>query len=300
MAERGGARRDWLDGVPHLSSIEQHFKAKAGKEGFEIVGEVKGAELIGLEYVGPFDDLPAQQHPFGFPEDVAKIVEQRKWCPPRTAAASHRVISGGADVTETEGTGIVHTAPGCGQIDFTWGKENGLPPVAPIDDSGVFHEGFGELAGRSAADPATADAIFEMLKKKDVLFATERYVHRYPHCWRCKTELLYRLVDEWFINMGPRQTEEGFRGDIMKVVNRVNFLPESLNGRARERDWLWNMGDWMISKKRYWGLALPIWVDEKDPTQFEVIGSREELQKRAVAGWDTFEGHIRTGRGWTR
>ena len=104
-----------------------------------------------------------------------------------------------------------------------------------------------------------------------MLFATERYVHRYPHCWRCKTELLYRLVDEWFINMGPRNTEEGFRGEIMKVVDQVTFLPESLNGRARERDWLWNMGDWMISKKRYWGLALPIWVDEKTG-DFEVIG----------------------------
>jgi isoleucyl-tRNA synthetase len=286
-----GKRRDWLDGVPHLSSIEQHFKSKAGKEGYEIVGEVKGADMIGLEYVGPFDDLPAQQHKFGFPEEVAKVVEQAGWCPPKSAAESHRVISGGADVTETEGTGIVHTAPGCGQIDFVWGKENGLPPVAPLDDSGVFLPGFGPLTGRNAADPATADAVIEELKKKDRLIAAERYVHRYPHCWRCKTELLYRLVDEWFINMGPRQSEDGFRGEIMKVVNRVTFLPESLNGRARERDWLWNMGDWMISKKRYWGLALPIWVDEKDPTQFEVIGSREELKARAVEGWPEFDGH---------
>jgi isoleucyl-tRNA synthetase len=283
--------RGWLKDVPHLVSIEQHFKAKAGKEGYEVVGEVKGADMIGWEYVGPFDDLPAQQHKYGFPADVAKVVEQAKWCPPRSAAESHRVISGGADVTETEGTGMVHTAPGCGQIDFVWGKENGLPPVAPIDDSGVFHPGFGELTGKSAAEAATADAIFDLLKKKDVLFATERYVHRYPHCWRCKTELLYRLVDEWFINMGPRHTEEGFRGQIMKVVDRVTFLPESLNGRARERDWLWNMGDWMISKKRYWGLALPIWVDEKDPTQFEVIGSRAQLKERAVEGWAEFDGH---------
>src|SRR5262245_43714339 len=288
---RVGKRRDWLDGVPHLSSIEQHFKAKAGKEGYEVVGELKGADMIGWEYGGPFDDLQAQQHRYGFPEEVAKVVEQRGWSLPKSAAGSHRVISGGADVTETEGTGIVHTAPGCGQIDFQWGKDNKLPPIAPIDDSGVFHPGFGFLTGRSAADPATTEAIFEDLKRKDVLFAIERYVHRYPHCWRCKTELLYRLVDEWFINMGPRHTEEGFRGQIMKVVDRVTFLPESLNGRARERDWLWNMGDWMISKKRYWGLALPIWVDEKDPTQFEIVGSRAELKERAVVGWGDFEGH---------
>ena len=370
-------KRAWLDGVPHLNSIEQHFKAKAGKDGYEVVGEVKGAELVGLEYDGPFDDLPAQQHPFGFPAEVAKIVEQRGWCPPKPAMACHRVVSGGGDVTDTEGTGIVHTAPGCGQIDFQWGKDNGLPPVAPIGDDGVFVEGFGSLTGKNAADPATADAVFEQLKAKDRLFATERYVHRYPHCWRCKTELLYRLVDEWFIGMGPKgpagpgggratsaavpgegradapnppgppslggkggdaptdlhdavqasavsqdaegikhpsppgggagggvatsarlpaerragAVEEGFRHDIMRVADQVTFLPESINGRARERDWLRNMGDWMISKKRFWGLALPIWVDDEDPTDFEVIGSREELQARAVEGWDDFAGH---------
>jgi isoleucyl-tRNA synthetase len=293
-ADDGAAKkgkRPWLEGVPHLNSIEQHFKSKAGKDGYEVVGEVKGEELLGLEYDGPFDDLPAQQHPFGFPAEVAKVVEQRSWCPPKPAYQCHRVVSGGKDVTDTEGTGIVHTAPGCGQIDFQWGKDNGLPPVAPIGDDGVFVEGFGPLTGKNAVDPATADAVFEELKTRDRLFATERYVHRYPHCWRCKTELLYRLVDEWFINMGPKQTEEGFRGAIMKVVKQVEFLPTSLNGQARERDWLWNMGDWMISKKRYWGLALPIWVDEEDPTDFEVIGSRDELQARAVEGWDDFDGH---------
>jgi isoleucyl-tRNA synthetase len=286
-------KRDWLDGVPHINTIEQHFKQKAGKEGFEVVGEVKGQEMLGWEYVGPFDDLPAQQHEYGFPEDVARVTRQSGRWPAKSAAASHKVISGGKDVTETEGTGIVHTAPGCGQIDYHWGEANGLPPVAPIGDDGCFHSGFGPLTGKNASEGSTADAVFEELKKKDRLFATERYVHRYPHCWRCKTELLYRLVDEWFINMGPRQSEEGFRGDIMKVVRNpeVKFLPESINGTARELDWLKNMGDWMISKKRFWGLSLPIWVDEKDPTQFEVIGSREELKERAVEGWQEFEGH---------
>jgi isoleucyl-tRNA synthetase len=249
--------------------------------------------MLGWEYLGPFDEFPAQQHEFGFPEEVARITRQSGKWPAKTAAASHKVISGGDDVTETEGTGIVHTAPGCGQIDYRWGEQNGLPPVAPIGDDGCFHEGFGPLVGKNAADPATAEAVFEELKKKDRLFASERYVHRYPHCWRCKTELLYRLVDEWFIDMGEKQTEEGFRGDIMKVVRNpeVKFLPESINGTARELDWLKNMGDWMISKKRFWGLSLPIWVDEKDPTDFEVMGSREELKARAVEGWEAFEGH---------
>src|SRR5262249_35847649 len=107
--------------------------------------------------------------------------------------------------------------------------------------------------------------------------------HSYPHCWRCKTELLFRLIDEWFISMSWRE-------EIMDVVEKVTFLPESINGKARELDWLRNMGDWMISKKRFWGLALPIWVDDQTG-QFEVMGSREELKKRAVAGWAKFEGN---------
>jgi isoleucyl-tRNA synthetase len=91
--------------------------------------------------------------------------------------------------------------------------------------------------------------------------------------------------------MGPRHTEEGFRGDIMKVVDQVTFLPESINGGELELQWLSNMRDWMISKKRFWGLALPIWVNDSDPTDFEVIGSRDELRERAVEGWQEFDGH---------
>ena len=87
-----------------------------------------------------------------------------------------------------------------------------------------------------------------------MLFAVEKYPHSYPHCWRCKTELLFRLVDEWFIDMK-------WRDEIMNVVETGRrSCPKSINGKARELDWLKNMGDWMISKKRFWGLALPIWV----------------------------------------
>jgi len=187
-----------------------------------------------------------------------------------------------SEVGETEGTGIVHIAPGCGKEDFLLGKEQGLVAVAPLDDSGVFLNGFGELAGRSALDPATVDWILDNLGQKGILLAVEKYPHSYPHCWRCKTELLFRLVDEWYIDMK-------WRDEIMRVVEDVTFLPESINGKARELDWLKNMGDWMISKKRFWGLALPIWVDE-ETGDFEVIGSRQELKQRAVEGWDKFDG----------
>ena len=272
-------RKEWVEGVPKLKTLEQIFKEKGG---YEVVGEVKGAEMLGWTYDGPFDELPAQDHAGGYPAETAEIVLKQQWAPAEPARALHRVIAWEA-VGETEGTGIVHIAPGCGKEDFQLGKDEHLPPVAPLDEYGIFHAGFGPLEGKSAVDPATADAVFESLQHKGLLLAIEKYPHSYPHCWRCKTELLFRLVDEWFINMS-------WRGEIMRATEAVTFLPESVNGRARELDWLKNMGDWMISKKRYWGLSLPIWVCEKCGT-FDVIGSREELKQRAAAGWDRFEGH---------
>src|SRR5262249_25528034 len=150
------------------------------------------------------------------------------------------------------------------------------------------------LEGASAVNPATADRILEDLKGKGVLFATEVYPHSYPHCWRWKTGLLFPLVDEWFINMGkPPEGDRppgGLRAQVSDGPRQAQFRREVLNGRARELKWLEQMGDWMISKKRFWGLALPIWVDEQTG-EFSVIGSREELKARAVEGWEEFEGH---------
>jgi isoleucyl-tRNA synthetase len=267
--------------APRLKTIEQLFKEK-GKEGFEVVGEVSGADMVGWAYDGPFDELPAQVHAGGYPQALAEVVRRQNWAPPVAAKKAHRVVAW-KEVGATTGTGIVHIAPGCGKEDFLLGKERGLPPVAPLDDAGVFLHGFGWLEGLSAVEPTTADRILDDLKQKDRLFAWEQYPHSYPHCWRCKTELLFRLVDEWFINMS-------WRGEIMDVTRQVTFLPESINGRARELKWLEQMGDWMISKKRFWGLALPIWVCEACG-EFDVIGGREELQRRAVEGWDRFNGH---------
>jgi isoleucyl-tRNA synthetase len=306
--EEGGAtgkaagKAAWLPGVPPLKTLEQTFKER-GREGFALVGEVKGADMVGWAYDGPFDDLPGTAHPSGYPDELARVVKDRGWAPGVSAREAHRVVPWD-EVGEREGTGIVHIAPGCGKEDFHLGKEQGLPPVAPLDESGVFVPGFGALSGRSAAGPAVPELVCQELARKGLLFATERYVHRYPHCWRCKTELLFRLVDEWFINMGPpavrRDRGDGssvwefqngcYRGEIAAVVENVTFLPGAISGKAREIDWLANMGDWMISKKRFWGLALPIWVDEVTG-DFEVIGGREELKARAVEGWEQFEGH---------
>src|SRR5207245_5431848 len=101
------------------------------------------------------------------------------------------------DVGEKEGTGIVHIAPGCGAEDYELGKEEHLVALAPLDETGIFQPGFGDLQGKSAVDPATTDAILANLKQKGILLEVEKYPHNYPHCWRCKTELLFRLEDEW-------------------------------------------------------------------------------------------------------
>ena len=267
----------WVDGVPKLSPLEQIFKSKGG---FEVLGEVKGADMVGWAYDGPFDELPAQQHPGGYPDELARVAVKQGWTPSVSARDAHRVVAW-KDVSEAEGTGIVHIAPGCGKEDFALGKEQGLPPVAPLTEEGIYLEGFGDLTGKSAVSHELTDQILADLKRKGLLFATERYPHRYPHCWRCKTELLYRLVDEWFISMS-------WRDEIIKICGDIRWIPEE--GYKQEVNWLQNMGDWMISKKRFWGLALPIWVDEVTG-DFEVIGSRAELKERAVEGWQEFEGH---------
>jgi isoleucyl-tRNA synthetase len=270
-------KKEWIEGVPKIKSIEQIFKEKGG---YEILGELTGSEMLGWTYDGPFDEFDAQRHPGGYPPEIAEVAIKQGWGPPKPAREIHRVIPWEA-VSEVEGTGIVHIAPGCGKEDFALGKEHGLVPIAPLDESGRFIRGFGELEGRSAIDPGTIEWILSALQQKGLLIAGERYPHNYPHCWRCKTELLFRLVDEWFIDMR-------WRDAIMKICHDVRWIPDF--GLQRELDWLKNMGDWMVSKKRYWGLALPIWICESCGA-FDVIGSREELKSRAVAGWGEFEGH---------
>jgi len=257
----------------------------------EVLGELKGKDIEGWTYDGPFDDLPAASKPGGVTH-LDKLVEGIK----ENAVQSHKVILWD-EVGESEGTGIVHIAPGCGAEDFQLGKQHNFPMVAPIQDEGIFVDGFGWLTGMHVSEVATP--IFEDLEKKGVLYNVAPYTHRYPTCWRCKTELVFRLVDEWFISMGelydkPREEvtaaekDASLRYQIMDVVDQIRWIPEF--GHSRELDWLRNMHDWMISKKRYWGLALPIWVC-KDCGHFHVIGDEKELEARAIEGWDEFKGH---------
>jgi len=269
----------WPEGVPKLKTLAQIFKEQGG---FEELGTIKGADMVGWAYEGPFDELPAQQMDGGCPVDENNIG--------KSGAAWHKVIDGGRDsrgsanVVAGEGTGIVHMAPGCGDIDHKIGVSVGMPVIAPLKDDGTYSEEFGDFAGREAIAPETAELVFEKLKARGMLVAVETYPHIYPHCWRTGDELVFRLVDEWFINMD-------WRDEIKEVTKQIRWLPDSIDGQEREIEWLSNMSDWMISKKRFWGLALPIWVNENDPSDFEVIGSLAELKERSVEGWGDFEGN---------
>jgi len=222
--------------------------------GAEIRSRRPGAELVGRRYTTAMDDLPAQL-------DV-----------------EHRVIAW-KEVTESEGTGIVHIAPGCGSDDFKLGRELGLSVLVPIDECGQYVEGYGPLTGKAAG--AVTREVKERFRDAGGLIRAEPYTHRYPHCWRCRTELLFCVVDEWFIRM------DELRPRIQEVTRRIGWIPEY--GLQHELDWLNNMSDWMISKKRYWGLALPIF--ECECGWFDVVGSETELEEKASAGYDEFRGH---------
>jgi isoleucyl-tRNA synthetase len=212
----------------------------------EVIREIPGSELLGLEYEPFFPELPQQ------------------------AAIVHRVVPW-KDVDAVEGSGIVHIAPGCGREDYELGSELGLPSISPVDGNGNYYPGYDWLASRHAA--AVAQDIAVALKQSGRLLKEEMYGHSYPVCWRCKTELIFRLVDEWFISC------EEIRPLMLEAARTVTWVPEYI-GKAME-DWLTNMSDWCISRKRYWGLPLPFYICP-DCRELTVVGSREELREKAV------------------
>jgi len=210
-----------------------------------------GADLVGLEYDGPFDDLPAQQ------------------------GVAHRVIPWD-DVALDEGTGIVHIAPGAGTEDFELSRIHGLPVLVPIDEGGrmLADFGFSGLTTEEAEQP-----IIDELKRRELLLSSGRIVHRYPTCWRCGTPLLFRVVDDWFISA------EEIREPMLRENETVEWTPPHYGKRMD--DWLRNMGDWNISRKRYFGLPLPFYPCSCG--HLNVIGSRAELEERATGGLDQLQ-----------
>ena len=203
---------------------------------------VLGEELVGLEYETCFPELKQQNF-------------------------THKIVAWDA-VDATEGSGMVHIAPGCGAEDFDLGQELGLPNVMPIDEAGNFFEDFGFLAGKNAND--VSDLVFEELKARNKLYYTHKYKHRYPHCWRCKNSVLFRLVKNWVIKM------DEIRPALIEAIDNVEFQPEFM--KKRMLDWLINMGDWSISRKRYYGIPLPFYVCP-ECGEFIVVGSLKELEE---------------------
>ncbi len=211
------------------------------------VEQLPGAELVGWRYEGPFDALG----PGGEVE--------------------HRVIPWD-DVSLEDGTGIVHIAPGCGAEDFELSKAHDLDVIAPVDEAGHFYPAFGWLHGLSTGD--AAEQIIGDLDDRGLLVEAKQHEHRYPECWRCHTPLIFRLSDDWFIGV------DEVRQPLLDANATVEWTPEYMGKRMD--DWLRNMGDWNISRRRYYGLPLPFYPCACG--HLNVIGSRAELEERAVEG----------------
>ena len=218
---------------------------KVVKEEYEILEEFKGDKLVGLSYETCFPELSEQQF-------------------------THKVLNWDM-VDATEGSGVVHIAPGCGAEDFELGKQHNLPEYCPIDEQGVMLDNTGFLKGKKTTE--VVEMVVDRLKQDNKLYYAHKYTHSYPFCWRCKTDLVYKLISTWYISV------DELRPKLLKAIEDVAFQPEY--GRKRMADWLNNMGDWNISRSRFYGLPLPFYVCP-DCGEVTVVGSIEELRKLSV------------------
>ena len=212
---------------------------------YKILEKKKGKFLEGTKYIMPYSSLEIQKN------------------------SPHRVVLWDLASGE-EGTGIVHLAPGCGTEDFSLGKKEKLPSPSPLNDAGIYGEGYDKFSGKKYSE--VNKLVLEDLEKRNFVYKIKPYKHRYPHCWRCGEELVFRLVSEWYVKA------QEIRKKLISENEKVRWYPEY--GKIRQKDWFENMSDWLISRKRYWGLPLPIW--ECSCGNFEVIGSLEELKEKAI------------------
>jgi isoleucyl-tRNA synthetase len=209
----------------------------------EVVEEFDGKELVGTEYE-PILPLKIQNF-------------------------KHEIIPWD-QVSSTDGSGAVHIAPGCGAEDFELGKKFGLRAIVPINEAGIFIDEFEWLAGLGT--DKCDEVVFGKLRENGTMFYEHDFKHNYPFCWRCKTNVVFKLVDGWDI-----ATDE-IRPELLKAVRTVKWQPPFL--QKSMENWLETMGDWNISRRRFYGLPLPIYPCECG--NFTVIGSRKELKELAA------------------
>ncbi len=226
--------------------IEYYFGKPEGN--IKIVKEVKGKDLDGIEYEPLFDYF------------IGKF-ERPAWF---VILADY--------VTDKDGTGIVHTAPAFGDVDYHSGKKYKLPFVQPVTRDGKFTEDVRDFAGKFVID---ADKeIIELLAEQNKVFSVEKIKHDYPFCWRCKSPLIYNAMISWFIAVSK------FRRQLIKKNKKINWFPDYIK-YGRFGNWLEEAKDWALSRSKFWGTPLPVWRCTK--CKHDVcIGSVAELKKRSI------------------
>lgn len=254
--------------------VEPVLKDLLKIETYEILEKFLGKELDGVSYL-PVLEVPVQEklklnaHRIVLSIPVLKSKSYKHGLLERAEEMKESFFS---FVNAEEGSGIVHTAPGHGPEDHYIGEHYKLPMPSVIDDEGKFTNEAGEFRGIFVKE---ADkSIVERLEKRNLLLHFSWVVHSYPLCWRCKTPLIYRLSKQWFF------TIDLIKELMIKENKKVNWLPDF--GQERFHNWLDEAVDWCISRQRYWGIPLPIWICNNCGKK-EVIGSVEELKEKATA-----------------
>lgn len=222
---------------------------------YEIKKEISGRSLIGLKYKPIFSDIPQvvqNSDRIGVIIDGSKVVSEE----------------GIPFVEMDEGTGLVHSAPGHGESDYKIGMANNLPVLSPVTENGKFTEAAGWLKGEDVL--GVNDKIIDYLEKGDFLLGKKKITHKYPHCWRCKTPLIPRASDQWFLNISK------IKNELVTVSRGIKWTPDI--SREMFESWLANAQDWVISRQRYWNTPMPVWQCEKCDNMI-VVGGKKELLK---------------------